>query len=109
LGLGILLGGLFWGRSLLGFSLLGRSRLLRFRLLRFRLLSFGLLLGLGLRRLLGTFLLLASLGSGSKLEFDKILTDGDSIFLIHKELLDGTRLRGIDRNINLASDRKTPG
>lgn len=101
MGLGLRLGCLLGGRSLLGFGLLGllglggggRSILLG--------LSF---LGFGLFGLLGTFVLLSTFGSGANLDLDEILADSNGIFLVYEELLDGTRLRGIDRNINLTEN-----
>jgi hypothetical protein len=101
LGLRLRLGGFLGGRSLLRFGLLGLlglGRGGRSILLGLRLLGFGLLW------FFGTLVLLSAFGSGAKLELDKILSDSNSVFLVHKELLDGTRFRGIDRNINLTEN-----
>lgn len=98
LGLGLRLGSLLGGRSLLRFGLLGLFGLGgsgRSILLGLRLLGFGLL------RLLGALILLSTFGSAAKLDLDEILADSNGIFLIYEELLDGTRLWGINRNINL--------
>jgi hypothetical protein len=97
LGLGLGLGGLLGllcGRrsSLLRFSLLGLLGLLRSRR--------GLLLGL--LGLLSTLVLLSALGSAAQLKLDQILSNSDRVLLIHKEFFDGTRLGGIDGDVNLA-------
>jgi hypothetical protein len=60
----------------------------------------GLLL-LGLRGLL----LLGAGGSTTKLHLQQILTDGDGVFLIDQELLNGTSLGSVNSNVDLKVGR----
>ena len=102
--LGLLLGLLSRSRSRLRLLSLGLLRLLSLSLLR--LLSRGGLLGLlSLLRLLGSSLLLATLRCLTGLQLDDLLSDGDSILLTDKKLLDNTGLRGIHRHVDLTRDR----
>lgn len=99
LGLGLLLGWLRFRLLLLGLGLL---LLLRLGLL---LLARGLrrgLLVLG-RRLLGLLLgLLSTRRRGAaNLELNNILTNGDGVLLVDKELLDGTGLGRVQGNVDL--------
>lgn len=99
LGLGLLLGGLGLRLLLLGLGLL--LLLLLGLLLLARGLRSGLLvLGGGLLGLLLCLLSTRRRGAAN-LKLDDILADGDGVLLVDKELLDGTGLGRVQRNVDL--------
>lgn len=99
LGLRLLLGRLWFRLLLLGLGLLLLLRLGLLLLAR-RLRCSLLVLGGGLLWLL-LRLLSTRRRSAADLELNNILSDGDCVLLVDKELLDGTSLGRVQRNVDL--------